>query len=411
MSDQGQDYYRQCRATRLIFAFVLRQRLDRMREREGSDGLSAVDADKTMRLTDRLWAQRPSIRGSSRGRKVRFLPVDRDIYGKHGHRPGFETGRAENIAALDVLLAYDRVVTAPRRLLSVNEVSTRWGAVPLYESQVSAAHLRHLVKDGDLDDDDIAFLQTLGSALGELTEDQIRAVGRHDGPDETANALMWELDRWSHATAVAFATLATLNALSTPDELRDAGHTAWASISYAYENILKAGIGGDVHPSDREAYASGVQVLKAAKCGQEVQSCCACLCPPEEIWEAARVRDLQLAAFSSWTISLCILRLRSLREFAETELAQRFESVTDARLDRALDDLARLGGLDSELQPARFSYSAFMRIPIRTVVDVWRPNPTLNDLAAWIDPLQKISLDIENRVIKPKVTSQRSQPV
>lgn len=409
------EYPRHCYAARLIFGFVLRMRLEVLREHSKISGLEEFDADKTMRLLDKFWEVRPNREALYKEGKLAYLPVDRDLNAKHGHRVGFATTFAasgeDRQPVLDVMLAYDQHVSPTARTIAVHEEESDFGSIRRFDSQVSAARLLELIRDGLITDDDVRFLEAVGRTFGVLDRDEIVAIGRHESADGTRDAILWELDRWQRATARALTALRKVDSTSTDEECNEYAKDIWSSVSFAYECFKKAGIGEDVYLSDREAYGSAREKLTKAATTSELRDALAQSQPPENvIWDSAAVRDVKLAAFAAWTFSLYLLSCRSLTVFRRTHLRQRFKLVNGNRLNTARMDLRRLLALDGTWQPANFSRATFASAKAGPITSEPRVAPKdLPELKNFLAEAEVMFESVLTRFVRPKLNLWRVQ--
>lgn len=408
------DYSRRCYAARLIFGFVLRQRLEVLREHATISGLDEFDADKTMRLLDKFWAARPGRGDAFAQGKLAYLPVERDLNAKHGHRVGFPTTLSatgeDNQPVLDVMLAYDAIVVPTARILSVHDEESDFGLIRRFDSQVSAARLTELIAEELITVQDVTFLESAGRMFGALNPDEMVAIGRHESAGGTRSAILWELDRWQRASTRAIASLRSIDGSSVDFELQECGKDVWSSVSFAYECLKKAGIGGDVYGSDRDAYRLGLAKLAAAAVSDELREPLKCQPAGEAIWDSPEVCDVKLAAFAAWTFSLYLLSCRGLPAFEDTALPRRFTRVSSERLREAEIELRRLLSMDGSWQPTNFSRQALASAQSggRTIPNTSPPRDVA-DLGRFCDEATTIFDTIISRFVMPKLRSWRMQ--
>lgn len=345
-------------ASCLVFGFVLRKRFEGLKGRNAYVvGLTEFDADKTMRLLDKVWEKRPDKEQKGNNPRLADFPVNRDFNDKHGHRIAFPGDKGLQ-PVLNVMRSFDKRSLVSAKTFTKHEVEKQWGQIKLLEPQVSAASLSPLIRNGLLDESDISFLEKFGEACGVLEEEEIIALGRHETAEGTRTSLLWELDRWHKAT------LEALSALTGHVELdRGAADRAWVPIwqcwSFALECKRKAGLllHDDPYGADRNTYANGFRKLRAAighdeglKALDEAQR------PPEKIWDNPLVSTLAFPAFCCWSFANYFAgTLRELDVFNTTPLRQRLSSVTREHIEKAFHNTRRFVRIPRSARPADFS--------------------------------------------------------
>jgi hypothetical protein len=409
-----QNYGTKCLAARLIFGFVMRQRLERLRQSDSVLGLGEIDADKTMRLLDKLWAKRADQRSKYKEGPLYYLPVDPDLNAKHGHRVGFVTSGSidECQPVLDIMLRFDEGVSPTARILSVHQMETEWGELRVFEPQVSAAKLIPLVNQQLIDQDDIEFLEKAGQSFGSLEPDEIIALGRHESGHKSQNAILWELDRWVRSTARALSSLKLLTSGATNDEYRQCANDVWSSVSFAYECLKKAGISGDVYDSDRHHYQKALEKMRRSASSDLLLLINDTQPAADSIWESAEVRDVKLAAFAAWVFSVYLFGLRRLTAFAGSEITRRFKKVSDDRLREADTELRILLTMDADWQPASFARATFMNAPRGSLLVEPAALPADGaSLEAFARAIEPVFDEIVRRFVQPKLDDWRIQGV
>lgn len=91
-----------------VFGFVLRKRLEGLKGRHSNVvGLTEFDADKTMRLLDKVWEKRPNKEQKGNSPRLADFPVNRDFNDKHGHRIAFPGDKSPQ-PVLNVMHSFDK---------------------------------------------------------------------------------------------------------------------------------------------------------------------------------------------------------------------------------------------------------------------------------------------------------------
>jgi len=303
-----------CYYSSLIFAYALRKRFEALKNREPSLlGLGEIDADKSMRLLDKLWEKRPDLNTEKNGGSILQLGVERDFNDKHGHRIAFPMtgplsidGVAGAKPVLEAIGALDDVLSPSAKIFARRTKRESWGEITVLEPQVDAANLTFLIREGLLTRSDMAFLEHFGHACANLSEREMIALGRHETAEGTYISLQWELDRWRQWIADAFAVLTSAAEIGEKEATR-ASFALWQCWSFARESIIKSGVlGSDAFLSDQKAYADALHKLHSPSSGTDpsilmllggVQS------SPNQIWSDPRVDSLKFPAFCCWSFS------------------------------------------------------------------------------------------------------------
>lgn len=211
------DYAKLCQASCQVFGFFLRKRFEVLKgKNKHFVGLSEIDADKTMRFLDKIWGNRLVNVNEETAKKypLSYFPVERDFDDKHGHRIAFPSGKDTRVKlregmkpVLNVMRAFNKRGLPSNATFVDYGVSQLWGKVKLIVPQVSAGALHSIIEKKYIHKFDITFLENLGAVCGELNEEEMIAIGRHENADSTRKSLVWELWRWSEWTKDAFRVL------------------------------------------------------------------------------------------------------------------------------------------------------------------------------------------------------------
>jgi hypothetical protein len=284
------DYYFRLEASCVVFGYVLRRRFDSVRSRvtNPQDALNIFDADKTIRLINKLWDHREQDQES----RLPHFPVA-DQNDKHGTRVAFDAGdRVENrVAVIDAMVAFDRVCNPANRTILVDEIPFDWGVQKLIRPQVTAASLTRLISQGFILESDVEFIESYAESTRPLESDQIIALGRHENSQNTRVSVLYEFGRWVHWTRLCLESLARITADSGEKAIRSAAHFAWHSWTFAEECVKKAHTEQKIYDGARsritEAGDEETRVLRAFR-----------ICQPDgnSIWKSNDVKPLVFPA-------------------------------------------------------------------------------------------------------------------
>jgi len=354
------DHMDLCYAACVAFGYALRRRFEVLRSRQAHlEGLSEFDADKTMRLLDKLWEKRRDRAGKPLG----HFRVNRHFNDKHGQRIAFPVGVEDHgrgssgyKPVLEVIRAFDRYSPPSGKILPEIEVDREWGPIKLVVPQVSAGQLALLHKQGILDGTDIGFLERFGEACGSMEEDAAIAVGRHDCAEHTRVEILWELSRWKSWTIDALAAMSQNSGAS--DIVKAAAYPLWQSWSFALEGKRKVGCPlNDQYGHDRTQYQLGLKGLQTAVAeDHEMRNCVGGAQPAAEaIWENPLVEHLRFCVCSCWWFSNYFVgTIKELNEAKPTILRRRLRSVTQGDVRVAFRKVTRLVQVPAKDRPAKF---------------------------------------------------------
>jgi hypothetical protein len=340
------DYTLQTEASCLIFAFALRNRLDRIRSRSTTSisGLDEFDADKTLRFLDKLWAARDV---TARPTKLLHFPVI-DIDDKHGHRIAFagrdrqQGGKKKSV--LDSMIAFDRQCQPASRTLKLHRQDYDWGTAQLIEPQITGSDLARLYRSDFLGDRDARFLELFGSACGMLEEPEIIAIGRHESPEATRNSLLWEFSRWLEWAQTC---IEMLSQASVEDQHKKLADAVWQCWSFARECKLKA-------REERSSYEVAYQKFsQEVRDFEEISSAFhKAQNTADVIWDSHHVTPLAFPAYYCSAFAIYMAGcLSHLEGFADSF---RRPSITEEDTELAFSRLQYFNSVDPANRPMNF---------------------------------------------------------
>ncbi len=422
-----------CHAAAIVFGFFLRKRYEVLRKREGvCEGLTKFDADKSMRLLDKLWEHRRNKAPRERqGRMVDF-PVNRDFNDKHGHRIAYaaasEPGTARPVLfrpVLQVMQCFDEHSTLSGRLLTQVDQETLWGHVSVLRPEVSAAALMPLLECRALDNSDVFFLENLGEVCGELDDREVIAIGRHENAHATAESILWELRRWTEWAIDAFQALDGF-ITGSQTNTNFIAEALWQCWSFALEAKKKAAlVPDDVYGSDRRFYDSAEEKLCRAVTvsGMDAQtkeeilhSLKSAQRPGCDIWGDPRVTTLRFAAFSCWAFSSYMAgAIRDMTSFTETLLVRRLASLSKEEVRDAFRTVQRCVQVARCQRPADFSpqwLTTQSFVPCELATRLVRPDALWDgssNLSEFVAPCKEAGTWLMNEHVEPEIQKLRVQ--
>jgi hypothetical protein len=328
-------------------------------------GLTGFEADKLMRLFYKLWDVRPELKGRS-GRLIAHLPADPDFNDKHGHRVAF----ARIVRPADSASNYTPVLSqfrsfdssGPDAARMMDELRDRDG-FPVYVPLTTPTDLTRLVRNGYLDEVDVAFVQAFGRSTERLSIDQIVAVGRHERPDATEQSLIWELRRWHEWMDAALLNADLLEVGDPLSSLDETALCAWQAWSFGLECIKKAGVDAYGFVSDQTYYRDGMLRL-SEQSERAINSLLVVQMSRDAIWKDARIASKRLAAFAAWALSTYFAgSLRSMSAFSASRLANVFKSLQGDDIESARLCVMKLYQYELSDTPAVFEVSSLATKP------------------------------------------------
>lgn len=417
LSFANKHYMHRCHTSCMVFGYVLRRRFERVKGLDSNViGLVETDIDKTMRLLNKVWTERPLREERAKAGLIADFPVS-DYDAKHGHRIAFIDKDKNPRSVLDTMHIFDKYAQTATAILSVHSVEKAWGRINLYEPQVHAADLLPLIRRRVLDESDIRFLENFGDACGKLREQEIIAVGRHETAEATRQSLLWEFTRWHDWMDDALNALFEFLKSNNKNTRDRAAINIWQCWSFALECKKKAGIlTGDIYGSDVVFYKDGLQALKEAMIELNLDpSLLRGHQPFEGIWRDSGVQSLGFPAFGIWSFTNYFAgTLRSLDAFKSTLLGQRVSSITREETEKAFYDSQRFVWVPPDSRPLKFSESWWRSLEVRPKKDFDLIAPTIvwespENLAKFLSSARSTVDWLTKTYIIPDIGSLREQ--
>ncbi len=339
------DYYFRLEASCVLFGYVLRRRLDTLRDRgaDPQDALNVFDADKTIRLIHKLWDYRKP-EGKCR---LPHFPVE-DKNDKHGARVAFAGGdRVENaVAVLDAMLNFDRRCDPTCRTLLEEVVPFAWGVKRLLRPQVTAASLHRLVSQRFILESDVEFVESFADSTRRLRSEEMIALGRHENSQNTRVSILWEFDRWMHWASKCLDSLSGVTPMSDEKAIKEVATYAWQAWTFAEECVKKASDEQTVYDRARIDVIEGKGDQARLRSAFEI-------CQPEGhlIWKTNDVKPLVFPACFCRAFSVYLVGSLARQDPFRERMK---DLVTDRGWLKAYDSLLRYASLDPHLRPYDF---------------------------------------------------------
>ncbi len=326
------DYVSRCHEAGKVLGYALRKRYE-IQHKANPDmlGLTVFDADKTMRLCDKLWEKHHEVKVAKTGEAIYPLCIDRDYNDKHGQRVAFPIPlhpEGDAVPVLEFIENFDKVEMPPNRIFSYELECKPWGNITYLVPQIGTAEMAQL-KTISIDKADFSFLDAFGSVAGQLTEREIIAIGRHETPGSTRDSLQFEFNQWLECCSKL------LKFLAKPDcNPNQTMFLLWQLVSYAYECYLKSGVPPlttveGVHPSDRFEYESGYGKINSSidknyvyisNLFRDSHS------TATEIWDNVLVSEFRFPSFCCFSLGRYLFgALKHISPFVDTKNAKRLD--------------------------------------------------------------------------------------
>jgi len=309
------------------------------------NGLRPIAADKTIRFIGRAWDERLRLDPSAVRGRLKRLPVE-DRPDKYGPRSistlACEVKPGDKIpAVLDSMAQFDGLALVTDDLKSL--VTTPGATTRLIRGVVTDSKCGPLWQAGLITREDVAFTVEIGEALGALSEEEIIAIGRHESPDGTNEAILYELERWLMGVHSLRTVLTKVRAGEQLSDLAGAlERAAWRIWTWSRECVQKSDL-------DRGLYASAREALIANGPDRISQLVDSMNRPADEIWDSPQVADFRLPSYAALESSTYVIG--SIQ--ADPALRGRFErmKVAFAEAERAFEWCSRFVRNNRETLP------------------------------------------------------------
>jgi len=345
-----------------------------------------------MRLFYKVWEKRPEVVKRS-GRLLSHIPAEPNYNDKHGHRLVYPTSAlsaefaTKYVPVLDAFRVFDDHGPSAARMMSSVDVGGFDALVPLTTPSDLARH----IAGGYLHPDDIAFVQAFGRLTESLSENEVVAVGRHEGPEATLDSIIWELRRWRDWIFEAMEGIRAVSSVRNAATAASSAHSLWQAWSFALECIRKAGIDDCGFVSDSTYYKDALLRMSEARDSSCVGLVGLCHLSREVIWRDARIEKTRFAAYLAWTVSTYLGGiLRQAHEWGATKLPGVFPSVSDEQVERARRNLRKIYRVESSDVPQRFTIEWLEK---QEIEQEFRP-PSVSDMASNARSLSELEMRV-----------------
>lgn len=268
-------------------------------------GMKDRAADKVIRYVGRAWDARDEIAPDTVSGTLRRLPID-DQAGIHGPRSVLNLGPPplkgqDPPPLLDEMAAYYKPFPDSHKLIEMNEVRIAGAHGRRFRGLTTDAKLAEVFLIDLVKPEDVRFTTELAIALGELEQDQIIAIGRHESAYGTREAILYEMERWLRSVRDLRKTLRRYERDGDLAKLRTAlPQRAWKVWSLSWECELKGGV-------ERTNYETARATLLSAATPQLQPVFERLSCPAVAIWDDPSVTSLRLPCHAIYRASTCLI--------------------------------------------------------------------------------------------------------
>ncbi|MBU4319656.1 MAG: hypothetical protein KJ739_00995 [Nitrospinae bacterium] len=325
---------------------------------DATRAMSSIPFDKLITLSSRLWNalaknSGESTTGGELSTPVSFLVPHRLFPGKHGPGHGMLThdeGKLKYIGEILYLhqklgIQQDIVVKPPEE--NKDEIT--------HEKTVFTTGLTPTTKSGILErsnifnDSERIIIDELAEILRHLNEEEIRALGTHENADQTAGAIIFELDHWKKFINYAIDLIAGSRIID--DKGRNAFWYSIEAFEYADEAVRKSKTNMkayneawnrfDKHIVEREGLILKAFIKKQKKA--------------PSIWDATKVHDLSIDAQKAMSFSKILRAFSLCKQIFEPSRPIVFSKHQDSIITEGLEGISEIRDLmKNPLQPKLF---------------------------------------------------------
>lgn len=383
MNELSDRYGEYCGASLILLPYALKHRT-------ADKAIDFIDADKTMRLFDKIWAKKWEKNGS----KGFNFPVE-DINDKHGNRLAFSNKINDSTerkleAVLDAIEYNNKMNNTPAlRQLSISEENDGVTSIKYYKSLVTTFHLDYLIKQGIINLQDIDFIDQFGIVSKNIPRDEMIAIGRHENGKLTYQSILYEIENWCYWTETLINYLKNKSKDFSNEEIKQLRHYAWQLSSFAKELIIKAS-------EEQKAYEQGFN--KFIKSSQENEYYDLMNLFKEthnehfKIWEYNQVQLLKFPCYYCNTFSKYIVGVLS----NCTDLKEIFikPKLSNTETKKSFNKLSKFNSYKVNQRPANFDIKEFEAFESDELKDDFVCDP--EDIWLGKKGLEQFALQLEN---------------